>query len=382
MVGIFRSQSCIEPSRKDGALSLEELRHVTEISNLEKDFHRHIFTLRQQEEQSFQLATTNAARTTNSSVSHALPMTHISPSCQLGTIKDEQIKNEQIKYEQINDEIFSWQVALQDVLVEKRRLVELLFRYRRVVRELRTMVGEGSYYRAVQESIDQRGRSRTEKETLLAKSLDITVETDDGIGMPSSSGLALGGTIDEGKRKFSNSSSILYAGVEPPKNGTIPRPLEKATSIPNIHLIRAMNGTWLYKYPRRQYQKLIVQPTLPVTQLSYRFFWLNPVRSLLCWAENESRDRELRQVRLTDFYTEERTLPLDPNHMDTDDAESGRRVAGLSTIIIVITEEKKPLTLVPTSDEDLELWIGALQFVVQATRIPSFPFNFRITMTP
>lgn len=198
-------------------------------------------------------------------------------------------------------------------------------------------------------------------------------------------------------RRCSGSSSFLYAGVEPRSAALIrlastgSRSAETGASAPSVHyrdaeveanvadpdrmgnlrIVPALTaltlGGWLYKYPRRQYCKLIMEPLVPEAQLSYRYFWLNPMQALLCWAAKPGAP-ELKQVQVQDFYTEERSL----RRSDPD------APAEKATIIIVFTQEESPLALVPTNSQDLEKWLFGLQKLVRMRCDPAWPENIAV----
>lgn len=55
-----------------------------------------------------------------------------------------------------------------------------------------------------------------------------------------------------------------------------------------LPLSQMMHGCWMYKYPRRRYDSLIHLPTIPLSKLTFRFFWFCPLSSLVMWSTKSS----------------------------------------------------------------------------------------------
>jgi hypothetical protein len=278
-----------------------------------------------------------------------------------------------------------FQSALQTVLQEKQMLASLLKKYQKLAVAYRNY-DHKRFMVAMEQSF--RRRASTVEGCVRPAPVNQSVETDRGAEFElditdadetcTESNLK----VPEWNRRPSESSSILYAGVEmhvpparPPTRITrasidvaveagliataecLVQPLEAIT--------RLSKGGWLYKYPRRHYAKLMSQPTIPTAQLSWRYFWLNPHRGLLLWSADPSSN-ETKQVPVLDYFTERRMLP---GEIERDE---------MATIIVILTGQEKSLALVPASNEDLALWLAALADFSNLRRDRSWPDNLAI----
>lgn len=131
-------------------------------------------------------------------------------------------------------------------------------------------------------------------------------------------------------------------------------------------------GGWLYKYPRRQYSRLIAQASIPSGQLNYRYFWLAPHRSALCWSVSPEAT-ELKMTPIFEFYTEHRLLPAGEGVGSS--GGGGLAAAAAATVIIVITGKESPLALVPATNEDLGVWLRGLTALLTMKRSSAWPHN-------
>jgi hypothetical protein len=179
---------------------------------------------------------------------------------------------------------------------------------------------------------------------------------------------------EDWRRRPSGSSSYLYAGVEGPPDpppslrdsciGTKLPPdtisLDTLLSTPSIlpALTQLLRGTWLYKYPRRQYAKLIAQQTIPTGQLSYRYFWLHPMTAALIWATTPGG--EGKQVSILDYFTER------------------RGVGGECATVVVILTGGESLAVVPATNEDLATWLDGLSSLMKLKRNKAWPENLAV----
>lgn len=263
-----------------------------------------------------------------------------------------------------------WRMALQEALVDREQLMQLLRRYQRLVSTLKEQ-DYAAYSRALDCSFRRRASTdggaaypslRTSTSVITDELLDM-----DNLVIKMES---LKDHDALGRRRPSGTSSYLYAGVESTNAQSIKNYQELSVETVQVAptvlkaLNRMMAGSWLYKYPRRQYSKLIQQRSIPEGHLNYRYFWINPACSIVCWAPNPDSGI-VKQVVISDFYTETRTLPrkeYNSNQKNT-------------TIIILLTGEGKPLTIVPTTNEDLSLWISGLSSLLKLKKSKSWPDN-------
>lgn len=324
--------------------------------------------------------------------------------------------------------VAEWQRALQCALVEKHQLLTLLRKYQQLTRSIKEH-GFARYSRALDCSF--RRRASTIDPCVKQIGQDIACETDH-LAVPDEcetgeyiySTLAINSGTDqkeessagqgecsvhageEHARRFSSSSSFLYAGVEP-----TPRPTPVASPMPDsgieanssaplslsspaplsshpktsvalsspllVDIGRLAVGGWLYKYPRRQYAKLIVQTSIPSSQLNYRYFWLAPHRSALCWSVFPEAN-ELKVAPIIEFYTEYRMIPSEDNS-GISGASGEAATASAATVIIVITGKENPLALVPATNEDLGVWMRGLTALLALKRVPDWPHNLSFT---
>jgi hypothetical protein len=123
-------------------------------------------------------------------------------------------------------------------------------------------------------------------------------------------------------------------------------------------LTQLLRGTWLYKYPRRQYAKLIAQQTIPTGQLSYRYFWLHPMTAALIWATTPGG--EGKQVSILDYFTER------------------RGVGGECATVVVILTGGESLAVVPATNEDLATWLDGLSSLMKLKRNKAWPENLAV----
>lgn len=315
--------------------------------------------------------------------------------------------------------VAEWQRALQCALVEKHQLLMLLRKHQQLTRSIKEH-DFAQYSQALDCSF--RRRASTADPCIKQIRRDVACETDHLV-MPGAwetrepscptltinTGAGQGGesSTEQGEcsanageeygRRFSSSSSFLYAGVEP-----TPRPTPVASPLPApevgqdsppppppprasitlsspllVDIGRLAIGGWLYKYPRRQYAKLIVQTRIPSNQLNYRYFWLAPHRSALCWSVSPEAS-ELKVAPIIEFYTEHRLLPSEENS-SISGAGDQTTTASAATVIIMITGKENPLALVPATNEDLGVWMRGLTALLALKRLPDWPHNLSFT---
>lgn len=262
--------------------------------------------------------------------------------------------------------------ALHEVQCEKRELLGLLKKYQRLAISYREAdykqflkAMEGSFRKRASTTDDSNTLKHTRTIGVEAIAATTISEESESIYEP------LKDSSDSWLRRPSGSSSYLYAGVEfhaparPPslkghQDASVECSLPSGARIlPALTLL--LHGCWLYKYPRRQYNKLISQSIIPTAQLSYRYFWLHPLQSMLLWSSKQD-GADCKQVKVLDFYTEARMLSAEEH----------------ATIVVVLTEEETPLALVPTKSEDLSTWLAGLGALLKMKRNYAWPDNLAI----
>jgi hypothetical protein len=55
-----------------------------------------------------------------------------------------------------------------------------------------------------------------------------------------------------------------------------------------LPLSQMMHGCWMYKYPRKRFDSLIHLRTIPLSKLTFRFFWFCPFSCLVMWSTKSS----------------------------------------------------------------------------------------------
>lgn len=126
----------------------------------------------------------------------------------------------------------------------------------------------------------------------------------------------------------------------------IPEPIQ-----PPIHAlhVKMMEGCWMYKYPRSRFHKLIGLPCIPLGRITYRFFWLCPLRKCICWSDDESQPSRIKMITIDRVVLERRLLEQHSTPEDNRD--------GVEVIVVVPREAgRAPLAIIPTGPEDYHLW--------------------------
>lgn len=137
-----------------------------------------------------------------------------------------------------------------------------------------------------------------------------------------------------------------------------------------LPLSQMMHGCWMYKYPRKRFDSLIHLQTVPLSKLTFRFFWFCPFSCLVMWstkssfhASNAKLSKTLVVVRLILIKNVVKATGAFRERRRLDKVSSGRQhlnTSGETEILVITTKCGKPLALLPTNASDLSFWLDGL----------------------